>query len=152
MPIYLDSRSDRTQFSKPNLGPLATLADFFHARHQERATLQQARRSASGATYTTLIGSSPAIQDLLSLIERVATSPLPVLVFGESGTGKELVAREIHQQSARREQPFVALYCGNVSPQLFESELFGHKQGSFTGATSDKPGLVQAAAERTVPR
>lgn len=148
--IYLDSRSDRTQFSKPNLGPLATLAAFSTLAIENAQRFEQARRSASGASAITLVGSSPAIQELCSLIERVASSPLPVLVLGESGTGKELVAREIHQQSVRRAQPFVALYCGNVAPQLFESELFGHKKGAFTGASADKQGLVQAAAGGTL--
>ena len=84
------------------------------------------------------------------MVERVAGSDLSVLIMGESGTGKELAAREVHDQSTRREKPFMALYCGNVAPQLFESELFGHKKGSFTGATADKQGLVEAAAGGTL--
>jgi len=148
--IYLDSRSDRTQFSKSNLGPLATLAAFSTLAIENARRYEQARRSAGGTNAVSLVGSSPAMQELFSLIERVAASPLPVLVLGESGTGKELVAREIHQQSARRGRPFLALYCGNVAPQLFESELFGHKKGSFTGATADKQGLVQVAAGGTL--
>jgi Nif-specific regulatory protein len=75
---------------------------------------------------------------------------LPVLILGPSGTGKELAAREIHAQSVRGAKPFMALYCGNVSPQLFESELFGHRRGSFTGATGDKAGLVEVAVGGTL--
>ncbi|MDD5088959.1 MAG: sigma-54-dependent Fis family transcriptional regulator, partial [bacterium] len=144
--IYLDSRSDRTRFQKRNLAPLSTLAAFStlaieNARRYERARTES--RAGGGAL---LIGSAPAMQALFAMIERVAASELPALILGESGTGKELVAREIHARSSRAAGPFMALYCGNVSPQLFESELFGHKKGSFTGATSDKPGLVEAAA------
>jgi Nif-specific regulatory protein len=90
------------------------------------------------------------MKELYSLIERVSPTDLPVLITGESGTGKELVARQIHSLSSRSDKPFLALYCGNVAPQLFESELFGHKKGSFTGATSDKIGLVQEAAGGTL--
>ena len=148
--IYLDSRSDRTQFSRHNLGPLATLAAFSTLAIENARRYEEAKHSARGAKATSLVGSSPSMQELFSMIERVSVSDLPVLVLGESGTGKELVAREIHQQSTRRAKPFMALYCGNVAPQLFESELFGHKKGSFTGATVDKQGLVQAALGGTL--
>ena len=148
--IYLDSRSDRTQFSKQNLGAMATLAAFSTLAIENARRYEEAKYSASGAKAVSLVGSSPAMQELFALIERVAGSELPALVLGESGTGKELIAREIHQQSTRRDKPFMALYCGNVAPQLFESELFGHKKGSFTGATADKQGLVQAAAGGTL--
>ncbi len=152
--IYLDSRSDRTQFQRGNLAPLATLAAFStlaieNAKRYEKARreLQSLKGRKSG---TALVGSSAAMMELLSMIERVSPSDLPVLITGESGTGKELVAREIHARSERGEKPFVALYCGNVSPQLFESELFGHKRGAFTGAVSDKQGLVEAAKGGTL--
>ncbi|MFZ5433878.1 MAG: sigma-54 interaction domain-containing protein [Calditrichota bacterium] len=144
--IYLDSRSDRTRFHRRNLGPLATLAAFSTLAIENARRYESARKASRSSGSTLLVGSSPAMQEMFALIERVAASDLPALVLGESGTGKELVAREIHLLSPRREKPFMALYCGNVSPQLFESELFGHKKGSFTGATADKPGLVQAAA------
>jgi Nif-specific regulatory protein len=142
--IYLDSRSDRTRFQEKNLAPLTTLAAFSTLAIENARRFESARRSAGGRS-TLLIGSSPAMSELFALIERVAASELPALILGESGAGKELAAREIHAQSARASKPFMALYCGNVSPQLFESELFGHKRGSFTGATADKPGLVETA-------
>jgi len=148
--IYLDSRSDRTRFQKQNLSALATLAAFSSLAIENARRYESAKRSSRSGESRLLVGSSPAMQELFALIERVAESDLPVLVLGESGTGKELAAREIHAQSSRAARPFMALYCGNVSPQLFESELFGHKKGSFTGATADKPGLVEAAARGTL--
>ncbi|HEY3293946.1 MAG TPA: sigma-54-dependent Fis family transcriptional regulator [bacterium] len=144
--IYLDSRSDRTRFLKANLGPLSTLAAFSTLAIENARRYEHARRSHQSGEAGQLVGSSPAMQELFNLIERVAGSDLPALILGESGTGKELAAREIHTRSPRKEKPFLALYCGNVSDQLFESELFGHKKGSFTGATADKQGLVEAAA------
>jgi two-component system, NtrC family, response regulator PilR len=84
------------------------------------------------------------------MIVRVARSQAPVHIYGESGTGKELVARLIHESGARSEGPFVAVNCGAIPTELMESELFGHKRGSFTGAVSDKKGLVQSAEGGTL--
>jgi two-component system response regulator PilR (NtrC family) len=80
----------------------------------------------------------------------VARSQAPVHIFGESGTGKELVARLVHESGSRREGPFVAVNCGAIPTELMESELFGHKRGSFTGAVADKQGLVQSAEGGTL--
>ncbi len=92
-----------------------------------------------------LLGNSPAMQHLREMIMRVARSQAPVHISGESGTGKELVAKLIHQSGPRRDQPFVPVNCGAIPTELMESELFGHKRGSFTGAVSDKKGLIQSA-------
>ncbi|MCH8551352.1 MAG: sigma-54 dependent transcriptional regulator [Natronospirillum sp.] len=92
-----------------------------------------------------LLGTSPAMEEVRALINKVARSQAPVYISGESGTGKELAARQIHALSARAEQPFVAVNCGAIPRELMESELFGHVKGSFTGAYSDKPGLFRAA-------
>ncbi|MBI3596475.1 MAG: sigma-54-dependent Fis family transcriptional regulator [Nitrospirae bacterium] len=92
-----------------------------------------------------IIGRSKPMQDLFRLIERVANSHTTILIYGESGTGKELFARAIHQQSPRRERPFVAIDCGALPETLLESELFGHVRGSFTGAVSNKKGLFEEA-------
>lgn len=92
-----------------------------------------------------LLGSSPAMQDLRNKIGRVARSQAPVFISGESGSGKELVARLIHEQGARADGPFVAVNCGAIPGELMESEFFGHRKGSFTGAIEDKKGLFQAA-------
>jgi two-component system response regulator PilR (NtrC family) len=97
-----------------------------------------------------LIGRSQAMQQLREMIARVARSQAPVHIFGESGTGKELVARLIHDSGARAEGPFIAVNCGAIPTELMESELFGHKRGSFTGAVADKKGLVQNAEGGTL--
>jgi DNA-binding NtrC family response regulator len=91
------------------------------------------------------VGESPAMKRLLSLIEQVAGTDSTVLLTGESGTGKELAARAIHFSSARKDAHFVAIDCGAIAPSLMASELFGHARGAFTGATSDRSGLIQAA-------
>jgi len=97
-----------------------------------------------------LIGHSAVMQQLRDMIARVARSQAPVHIYGESGTGKELVARLIHESGARSEGPFVAVNCGAIPTELMESELFGHKRGSFTGAVADKKGLVQSAEGGTL--
>ncbi|MEP7243665.1 MAG: sigma-54 dependent transcriptional regulator [Gammaproteobacteria bacterium] len=97
-----------------------------------------------------LIGASQVMQQLREIIARVARSQAPVHIFGESGTGKELVARLIHDSGARSDGPFVAVNCGAIPTELMESELFGHKRGSFTGAVADKKGLVQSAEGGTL--
>jgi two-component system, NtrC family, response regulator PilR len=97
-----------------------------------------------------LLGSSASMQQLREMIGRVARSQAPVYIFGESGTGKELVARLIHQSGARAEGPFVPVNCGAIPTELMESELFGHKRGSFTGAVADKKGLIQSAEGGTL--
>lgn len=92
-----------------------------------------------------LIGDSPALSQLRVQIAKLARSQAPVFIHGESGTGKEVIARCIHELGPRAGQPFVAVNCGAIAPELFESELFGHRKGAFTGAASDKLGLFQAA-------
>jgi two-component system response regulator PilR (NtrC family) len=97
-----------------------------------------------------LAGRSQAMQQVRSLVERVARSMAPVLVQGESGTGKELVARAIHACSARSDAPFIAVNCGAIPEQLLEAEFFGYRKGSFTGAHEDREGFVQAAQGGTL--
>ncbi|MFN3985837.1 MAG: sigma-54 interaction domain-containing protein [Rhodocyclaceae bacterium] len=97
-----------------------------------------------------LIGRAPAFQHMLELVARVAPSDASVLLQGESGTGKEVVANAIHQASRRAEGPFVAVDCSGLPEALFESELFGHERGAFTGATQRKPGLIEAASGGTL--
>ena len=98
----------------------------------------------------TLIGSSPKIAALREQIRKVARSQAPVHIHGESGVGKEVVARLIHRLGPRNGQPFIAVNCGAIPPELVESELFGHKKGAFTGATRDKQGLFLAAQGGTL--
>jgi len=111
------------------------------AREDAAATMIQGPR---------LIGRSPPMQQLREMIVRVARSQAPVHIYGESGTGKELVARLIHESGARSEGPFIAVNCGAIPTELMESELFGHKRGSFTGAVADKKGLMQNAEGGTL--
>ncbi len=104
-----------------------------------------ARPSAEG-----LVGRSATFNDALSMLQRVAPSMLPVLLQGESGTGKELFARAVHESSARSLGPFVVVDCSGVTETLFESELFGHEKGAFTGANVRKQGLVETAQGGTL--
>ena len=97
-----------------------------------------------------LVGDSPKMREVFALIERVAPADVPVLVQGETGTGKELVAKALHQESKRRRKPFFAVNCAAVPAQLLESELFGHKRGSFTGAVVDREGHFVSADGGTV--
>ncbi len=97
-----------------------------------------------------IIGQSQSMKNVFQIIRTVAESDGTVLITGKSGTGKELVARAIHYNSKRRQKRFVAINCGAIVETLFESELFGHKKGSFTGATTDKEGLFKVADEGSV--
>ena len=97
-----------------------------------------------------LLGDSAAMATLRATIAKVARSQAPVYILGESGVGKELVARTIHEQGARAGGPFVPVNCGAIPAELMESEFFGHRKGSFTGAHADKPGLFQAASGGTL--
>ena len=92
-----------------------------------------------------LLGNSPPMRELRDMIDKVARSQAPVHISGESGTGKELVARLIHDSGPRARGPFVPVNCGAIPAELMESEFFGHRKGSFTGAVADKVGLVQSA-------
>jgi len=92
-----------------------------------------------------IVGDSPAFNHMLAKVSRVGTSDASVLLLGESGTGKELAARAIHMASARKDKPLVTLECAGLTEALFESELFGHVKGAFTGAHSNKKGLVELA-------
>ena len=97
-----------------------------------------------------IIGKSQKMRELFDMIQKVAGSPSSVLVLGESGTGKELAARAVHNCSPRKKKPFVAVNCGAIPENLIESELFGHKKGSFTGAVCDRPGLFEQAEGGTL--
>jgi two-component system, NtrC family, response regulator PilR len=103
------------------------------------------RRQANPEGSTLLLGDSPAMVGLRDTIAKVARSQAPVHISGESGTGKELVARTIHAQGSRAAGPFIPVNCGAIPSELMESEFFGHKKGSFTGAHTDKLGLFQVA-------
>ncbi len=104
------------------------------------------RAHADGAQpFSGILTRSAAMQETLRILDRVAPTESAVLVLGESGTGKELVARAIHERSHRADRPFVPIHCGALPREVFESELFGHEKGAFTGAITAKPGLVELA-------
>ena len=108
------------------------------------------RLGLAGAGKARLLGDSTAIANVRNVIAKVARSQAPVHITGESGTGKELVARMIHEQGARSTGPFVPVNCGAIPSELMESEFFGHRKGSFTGAVSDKQGLFHSAEGGTL--
>ncbi len=111
-----------------------------------RRELEQAREQLSGQKKETrLVGEAPAMRRVTEMAKMVSQSDAPVLITGESGTGKELVARMIHEGSARRERPFVAVNCGALAETLIEAELFGHERGAFTGAVKKRDGRFKAA-------
>jgi transcriptional regulator with PAS, ATPase and Fis domain len=97
-----------------------------------------------------IVGNDPGIQEVMELIRQVGPTPITVLIRGETGTGKELTARAIHRQSLRYDKPLMTVNCTTITDSLLESELFGHKKGSFTGAMADKKGLFEAANGGTI--
>src|SRR6266545_1607120 len=103
------------------------------------------RKFAEQAAYGEMLGSSPAIKRVFEMLESVASSDANVLIVGESGTGKELAANAVHAKSTRVDGPMVKINCAALPKDLIESELFGHVKGAFTGATTDKPGLIEEA-------
>ena len=114
-------------------------------RQQSRKTQALETRLKALEGSTELVGQTPAMQQVATLIERVAPTASSVLVLGETGTGKELVARRVHELSARSEMPFVPVNCGALPEHLVESEFFGHRKGAFTGADRSRTGLFEVA-------
>lgn len=112
--------------------------------------LTTVKHASARASQDGLVGRSPAFNAALEAVQRVSRSRLPVLLLGESGTGKELFARAVHEASDRHDGPFVVVDCSGLPETLFESELFGHEKGAFTGAQYRKPGLVETAAGGTL--
>ncbi len=156
--IYLDSLTKRGRFTGDHLPFLQAFANqaavaienaqLYQSLRDENRRLRQEVQRVHG--FEGIIGQSPRMRDVFETMSRVMDTDATVLVEGESGTGKELVARAIHYNGDRREQPFVALFCGSLPDNLLESELFGHRKGSFTGASSDKQGLFEAADGGTI--
>jgi DNA-binding NtrC family response regulator len=141
-------------------GAFEYLAKPFEMAHMI-ATIQRAEKSLTGGAddeaeaiddlpETEMIGSSPRMVDIYKTISRVAPTDATVLIEGETGTGKELIARMIHRNSKRAQQPFVPVDCGAIAPSLLESELFGTLKGAYTGADRDRMGVFEAAANGTV--
>src|SRR5258707_10519238 len=104
----------------------------------------------SGMKFHNIVGTSPALRQVLELVDTVASSDSTVLLLGETGTGKELIARAIHDRSRRKQRRFVKLNCAAIPTGLLESELFGHEKGAFTGAITQKIGRLDLADQGTL--
>ena len=156
--IYLDSLTKRGRFTRDNLPFLTAFAHqaaiaienarMYEALRAENRTLREEVQRVHG--FEGIIGQSVKMREVFDTVARVLDTDVTVLLEGESGTGKELVARAIHYNGHRKSKPFLALFCGSLPENLLESELFGHKKGSFTGATADKRGLFEVADGGTV--
>lgn len=143
-------RGAETFVSKPyDFETLEIVLERVGSQIETRRELEALRRSQS-RVQRTFPGVSVAARELNHVISNVASAPSPVLLEGESGSGKGIVARMLHDTSTRARAPFVDLNCAGLSRELLESELFGHEKGSFTDATSAKPGLFEIAAKGTV--
>lgn len=156
--VYLDSVTKRGRFTPDNLPFLSAVAnqaavalenaELYQSLRDENRRLRSEVQRMHG--FDGIIGQSAAIREVFETMTRVLDTRATVMLSGESGTGKELVARAIHYNGERKDEPFVAVFCGSLPETLLESELFGHKKGSFTGATSDKKGLFEAANGGTI--
>jgi DNA-binding NtrC family response regulator len=135
-------------FDPEQLSALLRRVEETHALRAENVRLRSALDRTAAAP--PIIGDSPAMSRVLEVIASVARTDATVLIHGESGTGKELVARAIHQQSARRYNPLVAVHCGALAEGILESELFGHEKGAFTGASYHHKGKFEQADGGTV--
>ena len=121
----------------------------FYVAHLERE-YQQMQQQLNNDSFEGMLGTNVRMQSVFDSIRKVAPASAPVLILGESGTGKEMVARAIHQKSARRDKPFVAINCSAIPESLMESELFGHEKGAFTGAHQQRKGRIESANEGTL--
>ncbi len=145
--MHLHHTAKGEEYIQIELTPIADAAgkQAYYVEKMEPLRVTQERSAGKG-----LIGRSPVFQEMLALVARVAPSMATVLLLGESGTGKELVAQAVHASSARAHRPLVAVDCASMPENLFESELFGHERGAFTGAATARGGLVEAASGGTL--
>jgi two-component system, NtrC family, response regulator PilR len=147
---YLTKPVDLRQFRSVVAAALGQSAPSAAPPRPAAASSGSQATAASRAGMARLVGRSPAMNHVRMLVDKVSRSMAPVMVTGESGTGKELVARAIHQSSARASGPFVPVNCGAIPEALLEAEFFGYRKGAFTGATEDRPGFFQAAQGGTL--
>jgi Nif-specific regulatory protein len=153
--LYLDARNPARRFDKDHLHLMTTIAEAvgpaYDSARQMADLRDESRRLRDELKLDReMIGQSPPMVEVRDFIAHVAPTNFTVLIQGESGTGKELVARAIHQNSTRRDKPFLAINCAVGPETLFESELFGHEKGAFTGATAMKKGKLEQANGGTV--
>ncbi len=155
--ILADSQLNRKEFTEENLiffNFFSNLLSLALDRILEYEKLRNENEYLKNQLETTekipdMLGSSRAMRELSKVIHRVAKTDATVLILGESGTGKDLAGQAIHKLSVRRDNPFIAQFCGSIPDNLLESELFGYKKGAFTGADSDKKGLLEVADNGT---
>lgn len=156
--ILADSQTNRKEFNESNLVFLNFLSNLFSLaldkisyfeklKDENRILLNELQ---SAEKIPDIIGESKIMRELSKIVHKVAAAEATVLILGESGTGKDLVARAIHKLSSRKDKPYVAQFCGSIPETLLESELFGYKKGAFTGANSDKKGLLEVADKGTL--
>jgi Nif-specific regulatory protein len=156
--IYMDTRVSSKQFDKSSLEFLMAFSRQASIAINNTRILEglksenrRLKKQITGNTvFPEIIGNSNSMSRIFDLIRDVADSTASILLEGESGTGKELVARALHVNSSRGNNPFIPIFCGSLSENLLESELFGHKKGSFTGATENKKGLFEEADKGTI--
>ncbi len=153
--VYVDTRGSRQQFDKSDLhfvSAVGRIAALCLQNLRTQADLERENEHLRNLVWQSgeIVGSSEPMERIFRLMERVAPRDTSVLINGENGTGKELVARAIHDQSHRKDKPFVAVNCGAIPPNLVESELFGYEKGAFTGAESQTPGKFELAGGGTL--
>ena len=151
--IYLDSTLADARFDEERLQFLTALSEIAavavdNARYVEMLLGENRRLREEISVQHSMVGESPAMQHIYQFISRVSKSDSSVLITGESGTGKELVARAIHENSNRSNQPFVAINCAALTETLLESEFFGHEKGAFTGRDGAEEGQAGDCRER----
>ncbi len=153
--MYLEASSPGSRFDSDLLQLVITLGNITalaieNARHLERLDGENRRLHEELNIHHSMVGESKAMREVYEFVSRVAGRDSTVLISGESGTGKELVARAVHMNSARKDEPFVAINCAAITETLLESELFGHERGAFTGAVAQKKGKLEVAEGGTV--
>lgn len=151
------SRSSSMPFTQEHITFLSLSADLFAFKLQLKGSaellkenLRLKKQLLEEARFFGIVTRNSEMLNILTMIDRIATSTIPILIQGETGTGKELIARAIHYSSERKDQPFIPLNCANISETLLESELFGHKRGAFTDAKEDKKGWFEVADGGTI--